>query len=100
MTEKKTGSGLSKAGLAVGSIAGSWLAMAPILGHMARPWPCLVLGLAILACIAMAWKVPRQRRLGSILVILFSSSAFLLGSNAIVPGLLGIAGGAFLLEWS
>ena len=98
--EKRAASAsISKAGVTLALVAGLWLATAPVIGHMGRPWPCFVLGLAVLLSLAMAWKLPRQRRGWSILVIVFSASAFLLGTSGIIPGLLGVAAGVFLIEW-
>lgn len=91
---------LSKAGVTLALVAGFWLAAAPVLGHMGPPWPCLALGVAILASLLMAWKLPRQRRGWSVLVIIFSACAFLLGMSGIVPGIVGFVGGVLLIEWS
>ncbi len=88
---------LSIAGAVLSGAAGLWLAAAPVLGHMDRPWPCLFFGLAILVSVSFLWHHPSHRRGWSVLVILFSASSLFIGTSAVVPSLLGIAGGAFLI---
>lgn len=99
-TETHRQSRISKSGLVVGGLAGLWFLIGPLTGHMGPPWPCLIAGIGLLACIAMAWRRPGQYRAWGLLVVLISGMMMLIGTGAIPPAILGIIGGVFLIVWS
>lgn len=84
-------------GTIFGLVSSGWLFLAPALGHMGRPWPCVVLGAIILAGTAMSFRRPDQRIAWAVVVIFASVFALLLGQGAVIPGLIGALGGALMI---
>lgn len=74
--------------------AGVWMLLGPVLGHMGRPWPCVLGGLVLLGTSLALYLRPKFRMEMGLLIIIAALFVFMLGSEGIVPGLLGIIGGA------
>lgn len=97
-TEARSGtSAFLGAATIISLVSAGWLLLAPVMGHMGRPWPCVVAGVAILAGTTMAFRRPDQRSGWGLVVLIAAGFALLLGQGAVVPGLIGVIGGALLI---
>ena len=75
------------------TIPGVWFVLAPFLGHMGPPWPCFFLGLFLLIAAIVLLIRPSRARGAGVLIVVFSGLSFLLGSDAFIPGFIGIIAG-------
>lgn len=75
-------------------MAGIWMAMGPILGHMGRPWPCLLGAVTLFGASMVLFFRPRLRLETGLVILMAALFVFMLGSEGVIPGLLGIVGGA------
>jgi len=74
--------------------AGVWMLLGPVLGHMGPPWPCFFGALVLFGASLALYLRPKFRMETGLLIIVASLFVFMLGSGGIIPGLLGIVGGA------
>ncbi|MEX2016452.1 MAG: hypothetical protein WD873_07405 [Candidatus Hydrogenedentales bacterium] len=77
----------------VTAFAAVWLLLAPVLGHMGRPWPCAAVGAILLLAAVMILSKPAQARGWGVLIISLSLVTFFLGGRAFIPAFIGILGG-------
>lgn len=81
----------------VAVVSALWLIVSSALGHMGRPWPCAILGVAILAGVTFAYRVPARRVSWGLLVIIAGIFAMLIGQGAVLPGLIAVVAGALIV---
>ena len=83
--------------IVLAAIAGIWMVLAPVLGHMGPPWPCVAAGVLILVCGAAAVRWAAQRRLIGVITMIVAGGVMLMGSGGILPGAVGVVAGLLLV---
>ncbi|MCC6487914.1 MAG: hypothetical protein IT364_10480 [Candidatus Hydrogenedentes bacterium] len=80
--------------LAFSLVASVWMLLGATLGHMGPPWPCVLGGVVLLGAGFALYLWPEYRLEAGLVIIIAALFVFMLGAGGIVPGLLGIVGGA------
>jgi len=81
------------------AIAGVWSVLAPVLGHMGPPWPCVIAGVVLLIAATMLRLKPFQNVGWGLVIVIVGVGIILLGRGGMVPGLTGFAGGLAAVVW-
>lgn len=80
-------------------IAGLWMVLSPLLGHMGPPWPCVVAGAVVIAGAAMLHQRPAQHTGWGVTISVVSGGILLLGQGGVLPGIIGVIGGIAAIVW-